>query len=113
MAMGPSWLRDPPTRDRRRKSRRREPAQIHELIDSAAGKRTGFLECDPQTSSGAPNNTATLPGAAEQQLKSIWQPGLSRYLEACPAGGIVYNSAINDGSFRVNDQFGRVGISAC
>jgi hypothetical protein len=83
---------------------------IRERMRSAAGKRTGFLEHDPQTSSGAPNHTATLPGAAEQQLKSIWQLGLPRYLEACSAGGIVYNSAINDGSFRVNDQFGH-GIS--
>jgi hypothetical protein len=74
------------------------------------GKRTGFLEYDPQTSSGAPNHTATLPGAAEHQLKSIWQLGLPRYLEACSARGIIYNSAINDGSFRVNDQFGH-GIS--
>jgi hypothetical protein len=81
-----------------------------ELVRSAVGKRTGFLEHDPQTSSGAPNHTATLLGAAEQQLKSIWQLGLTRYLEACSTGGIVYNSAINDGSFRVNDQFGH-GIS--
>jgi hypothetical protein len=71
-----------------------------------------FLKCDPQTSSGAPNNTATLPGAAEQQLESIWQLGLPRYLEARSAGRIVYNPAINDGSLRVNDQFGHVGISA-
>jgi hypothetical protein len=81
-----------------------------ERMRSAAGKRTAFLEYDPQTSSGAPNHTATLPGAAEHQLKSIWQLGLPRYLEACSARGIVYNSAINDGSFRVNDQFGH-GIS--
>jgi hypothetical protein len=81
-----------------------------EPMRSAAGNRTGVLEYDPQTSSGAPNHTATLPGAAEHQLKSIWQLGLPRYLEACPAGGIIYNSAIDDGSFRVNDQFGH-GIS--
>jgi hypothetical protein len=49
---------------------------MHELIDSAVGKRTDFLKYDPQTSSGAPNNTATLLGAAEQQLESIWQLGL-------------------------------------
>jgi hypothetical protein len=88
---------------------RPEP-HCREPMRSAAGKRTDFLEDDPQTSSGAPNHTATLPGAAEHQLKSIWQLGLPRYFEACSAGGIVYNSAINDRGFRVNDQFGH-GIS--
>jgi hypothetical protein len=110
MATGPSWLRDPPTRDRGGWHRRPRAGAIHELIGPAVGKRTHFLEYDPQTSSGAPNNTATLLGAAEQQLKSIWQLGLPRYLEACSAGGIVYNSAINNRGFRVNDQFGH-GIS--
>jgi len=107
MATGLSWLRDRRTRDRRPRA-----GAILELVDSAVGRRTGFLKCDPQTSSGAPHNTATLPGAAEQQLESIWQLGLPRYLEARSAGRIVYNPAINDGSLRVNDQFGHVGISA-
>jgi len=90
--------------------RRPRAGAIRELIGSAVEKRVDFLEYDPQTPSGAPNNTAALPGAAEQQLKSIWQPGLPRYLEACSAGGVVYNSAINNRSFRIYDQFGH-GIS--
>ena len=90
--------------------RRPRAGAIRELIGSAVEKRVDFLEYDPQTSSGAPNNTAALPGAAEQQLKSIWQLGLPRYLEACSAGGVVYNSAINNRSFRINNQFGH-GIS--
>ena len=73
----------------------------------------GLSKCDPETSSVGPNNPAMLPGTAEQQFKSIRQLGLSRDLKACAARGIVYNSAINDGMFRANDQFRRIGIPAC
>ena len=74
---------------------------------------TGPLKYDPETSSGVPNNTATLLGAAKQQFKSIGQLDLPPNLKACPSGGIVYDSAINDGIFRANDQFGHIGSSAC
>jgi hypothetical protein len=66
-----------------------------------------------QASSVVPNDTAAFLGAAEQQFKSIGQLGLSPNLKACAARRIIDNSAINDGCFRANDQFGRVGISAC
>jgi hypothetical protein len=65
-----------------------------------------------QASPFAPDDAAALPGAAEHQFKSTGQLGLCPYLEACAARGIIYNSAINNGSFRANDQFGRVGSSA-
>ena len=71
------------------------------------------LESDPQTSSGAPNNPATLPGATEQQLKSIRQLGLPKNFKAGATGGIVNNVAVNKGFFRANDQFGRTGTPAC
>jgi hypothetical protein len=71
------------------------------------------LKSDSQTSPGDPDNTATLLGATKHQFKSIRQLGLPPYLQASAASGIVYNSAINDGSLRANDQFGHIGISAC
>jgi len=43
---------------------------------------------------------------AEHQFKSIGQLGLRVYLKACTARGVVNNSAINNGSFRTNDEFG-------
>jgi hypothetical protein len=87
--------------------RRLRPARagaIHELSSP--------LKCDPQTSSGAPNHPATLPGPAEQQFKSTGQLGLPPDLKACTARRIIHNSAINNGGFRANDQFGRAGIPA-
>ena len=77
-----------------------------------AKSSTGPLKNDSYASSGAPNNSATLFSTTEQQLKSSRQLDLPPDLQACPAGGIIYNSALNDGIFRANDQFGHIGISA-
>jgi hypothetical protein len=73
----------------------------------------GPLKSDPQTSPGAPNNPTALLRASEKQFKSIRQPGLVPNLKTGAAGGIVYDSAINDGNFRANDQLGHIGFSAC
>jgi hypothetical protein len=72
-----------------------------------------LLKRDPDTPPGAPDNPATLLDAAKQQFKSIGQLGLSPNLDAGAAGGIVHDPAIDDREFRVNDQFGDIGISAC
>jgi hypothetical protein len=77
------------------------------------GERGPRLKSDPQTSSRAPNDPATLLGATEQQLKSIRQPGLPKDFEAGATGGIVNHGAVNKGVFRPNDQFGRTGTFAC
>jgi hypothetical protein len=77
-----------------------------------AAQNPGLSKCDTETSSGAPNNPATLLGTAEQQFKSTRQFGLPPYLKARTPGGVVHNLANNDGFFRANDQFGRIGISA-
>jgi hypothetical protein len=53
-----------------------------------------------------------LPGAAEHQFKSTGQCGLPCDLQAGPAGGIIHNPAIDDRSFRANDQLGQVGNQA-
>lgn len=82
-------------------------------VEIQACQNQDLLKCNPQASSRTPNNTATLPGATEQQLKSIRQLGLRPDLKACAPGGVVHNFAINDGVFRAHDQFGRIGISSC
>jgi hypothetical protein len=65
-----------------------------------------------QTPSGAPNHPATLLGAAEQQFKSIGKLDLTTHLKTCAASGVVHDSAIYDGKFRTNDEFGHIGNSA-
>ena|SRR5947209_18585343 len=70
------------------------------------------LERDSQPPARAPNNTATLLGTAVKQFKSIWNFDLSPNLETSAARGVVYNFAIDDGSFRIQNQFGRIGISS-
>src|SRR5258705_2313977 len=74
---------------------------------------TSRLKSDSQTSSGAPDDPATLLGTTEYHLKSIRQPGLPKDFEAGATGGIVDNVAVNKGVFRPNDQFGRIGTLAC
>ena len=71
-----------------------------------------LLKRNPKTSSGVPNNTATLPGTPKYQFKSTRQLDLRRNLKACPARRVVYNSAINSRIFRAKDQFSAVGNSA-
>src|SRR5450631_1183618 len=66
----------------------------------------GLLEYHPKTSPGGPNNPAALLGDAEHQFESIGQLGIRIYLKACAASGIVDNMAINNRSFRANDEFG-------
>jgi hypothetical protein len=63
-------------------------------------------EYHPKTSPGSPDNPAALLGDAEHQFKSIGQLGIRIYLKACAASGIVNHTAIDDGSFGANDQFG-------
>jgi hypothetical protein len=70
------------------------------------------LERDSEACSNAPDDPATLSSRAEQQLEPIGQPCLSRYLDACAARRIINDPAIDDRAFRINDQFGQVGISA-
>ena len=66
----------------------------------------GLLEDHTKTSTGSPNNPAAFLGDAEHQFESIGQPGIRIYLKACAASGIVNHTAIDDGSFGANDQFG-------
>ncbi len=79
----------------------------------SANSSTSRLKSDSQTSSGAPDDPATLLGTTKYQLKSIRQPGLPKDFEAGATGGIVDNVAVNKGVFRPNDQFGRIGTFAC
>jgi len=88
-------------------------AATHPADEGKTSRDTSQLKGYSQASSFAPNDTAAFLGAAEQQFKSIGQLGLPPYFEAGATGRIIYNSAINDGSFRANDQFGHVGSSAC
>src|SRR5450755_4939363 len=67
---------------------------------------TASLKYHPKTSPGGPNDPAALLGDAEHQFKSIRQLGVGIYLEACAASGIVNNMAIDNRSFRANDEFG-------
>ena len=53
-----------------------------------------------------PNHPTALLRDSKQQFKSIGHFGLRIYLEACAAGRIVNNVAINNGSLRANDYFG-------
>ena len=88
-------------------SRRAEPALVQLKLS------TSRLKSYSQTSSGAPDDPATLLGTTKYQLKSIRQPGLPKDFEAGATGGIVDNVAVNKGVFRPNDQFGRIGTLAC
>jgi hypothetical protein len=56
-----------------------------------------------------PDHPATLPGAAVHHFKSVGQFGLAPDLKAGAAGRIIDNPAINNGSLRSDDQFGRSG----
>jgi hypothetical protein len=71
-----------------------------------------MLKCNSQTPPVAPNQPATLFGATKEQFKSIGKLYLPEYFKACAASRVVYNSAINDGKFRTNDEFGHIGIFA-
>jgi hypothetical protein len=80
---------------------------------AAAYRYPARLEGDPQASPGGPDNPAALPGATEQELESMGQLVLPADLEAGAARGVVNHPAINGRSFRVNNKFGHIGISAC
>jgi hypothetical protein len=58
---------------------------------------------------GFPDHPATLLGAAVHHFKSVGQLGLAPDLKTGAAGRIIDNPAINNGSLRSDDQFGRSG----
>ena len=72
-----------------------------------------MLKYDADASPSGPSNPTALLGPAEQQLKSIGKLGLTEQLETCPARGIIHNLAIYNWILRTDDQFGRVGNTAC
>jgi hypothetical protein len=65
-----------------------------------------LLEDHPTASPGGPNHPAAFLGDAEHQFKSIGQLDIRIYLKACATSGIVNHTAIDDGSFGANDEFG-------
>jgi hypothetical protein len=81
--------------------------------EANTSRNTRLLKCDPETPSGAPDDAATLLGAAKYQLKSIGQLDLHPDLEARAAGGIIDNLAINNRVLWTNDYLGRIGNPAC